>query len=170
MSEPTGVPANAIMANGIERGFAWQDDFALGDASMDAMHRQFVASVDALLSAAPASLGAALDDFERHARRHFGEEDEAMRASRYDAGGCHIDEHAAVLESLRQVQEKLAGGHCDVVRAFARALARWFPEHVRVMDQGLAQWLEQQRLGGAPIAIRRRTAGTSAPAPDEGRA
>jgi hemerythrin len=138
-------------------GFAWRDELVLGHPSMDATHREFVDCVDRLLRADDARLGAALDDFERHARRHFADEDDDMRASQYDAAGCHIDEHAAVLASLAQVRDMLSRGRPDVVRAFARELARWFPEHVQVMDQGLARWLAQQRLGGAPIAIRRPT-------------
>jgi hemerythrin len=145
------------MNDSIDRagGFAWRDDFVLGNPSMDATHREFVERVDRLLAADDARLGAALDDFEQHASRHFAEEDDEMRASRYDAAGCHIDEHAAVLDSLRQVRDMLVRGRLDVVRAFAAELARWFPEHVQDMDQGLARWLARQRLGGSPIAIRR---------------
>jgi hemerythrin len=50
----------------------------------------------------------------------------------------------------------LADGRTEVVRSFARALVDWFPEHVRVMDQGLARWLVQRKLGASPVVIRRR--------------
>jgi hemerythrin len=149
-------PADA--ASGVtQRRFAWRDDFTLGQPSMDDMHREFVDRVDRLLAADDTRLGAALDDFEQHAQRHFGEEDDDMRVSSYDAAGCHIDEHAAVLASLSQVKDMLVRGRFDVVRAFAVELARWFPEHVQVMDQGLARWLMQRRLGGSPITIQRRS-------------
>ncbi|CAL8479425.1 bacteriohemerythrin [Caballeronia sp. S22] len=137
-------------------GFTWQDDYALGHPTMDETHHEFVACVNALLTVDEAQLEHALDAFAKHARHHFGDEDDAMRDSVYGSAGCHIDEHAAVLRSLDDVRAMLAKGRMDVVRSFARALAEWFPEHVRVMDQGLARWLVQQKLGASPVVVRRQ--------------
>lgn len=135
----------------------WRDEFELGHEDMDATHREFVSCVDALLRAPDHELPARLDALAEHTKRHFAEEDEAMRRGAYNAGGCHVQEHAAVLKSLDEVRVALREGRPAVVRAFAEALADWFPEHARVMDLGLARWMVQQRLGGAPILIRRRT-------------
>jgi hemerythrin len=153
--------AFTVAASGThEQRFAWRYDFALGEPSMDDMHREFVDRVEALRAVDDAQLLAALNDFEEHAQRHFGEEDNDMRASSYDASGCHINEHAAVLSSLSKVRDMLIrDGRYDIVRAFVVELGRWFPEHVQVMDRGLARWLASKRLGGLPIAIRRRGAG-----------
>lgn len=109
-----------------------------------------------LLTAEDADLGDALAAFAGHAHSHFGDEDASMRETAYRSAGCHIDEHAAVLRSLDEVRAMLAQGRTDVVRSFARALVDWFPEHVRVMDQGLARWLIQQKLGASPVVIRRQ--------------
>ena len=138
-----------------ESHFAWREDYAIGHRGMDDTHHEFVECVQALLTVEDAHLAAALETFAGHAQRHFGEEDDAMRASAYGSAGCHIDEHAAVLRSVDEVRKALADGRTEVVRAFARALAQWFPEHVSVMDQGLARWLIQRELGGAPVVIRR---------------
>lgn len=138
-------------------GFTWRDDYALGHEGMDDTHREFVGCLDALLRVDDAQLAQALDDLAEHARRHFAEEDLAMQESAYGSAGCHVDEHAAVLKSVDEVRAALADGHPHVVRAFARALADWFPEHARVMDMGLARWLVQLRLGGSPVVIRRRS-------------
>lgn len=138
-------------------GFAWHDDYALGHQTMDETHQEFVACVHTLLTTEDDNLKKALEAFAEHAQSHFGEEDASMRETAYGSAGCHIDEHAAVLRSLDDVRAMLADGRTDVVRSFARALMDWFPEHVRVMDQGLARWLVQRQLGGAsPVVIRRR--------------
>lgn len=142
---------------GMARTFEWRDGFALGHHSMDETHREFVDCVVAMLRAQDdGALVAALAAFTEHAERHFAEEDQAMRDTVYGSAGCHIDEHAAVLASAREVRVALEQGHAHVVRAFAQALADWFPEHARVMDMGLARWLVQRRLGGAPVVIRPR--------------
>lgn len=146
---------NAVNAPHHMAGFAWDDAFAVGHGSMDDTHHEFVDCLDALLRASDAQQHAALNAFEDHARRHFLEEDQAMRASAYGSAGCHVDEHAAVLQSLDEVRAALAEGRHDVVRHFAQALADWFPRHAQVMDLGLARWLNQRRLGGAPVSIQK---------------
>lgn len=138
--------------------FVWREDFTLGHHAMDETHHEFVTCVNALLTAKDRQLEQALDAFEAHARRHFGEEDADMRETAYGSAGCHIDEHAAVLKSIDDVREMLARGRTEVVRTFGYALMDWFPEHVRVMDQGLASWLIQRKLGGSPVVIRRARA------------
>ena len=135
--------------------FIWDDAYALGHDQMDATHHEFVSCVDAILQAGDDDQAGALEDFAAHVRRHFEEEDGWMASTAYGNAGCHVDEHAAVLRSLDEVRAALAAGRHDVVRHFARALADWFPEHARVMDQGLARWLVERRLGGAPVVIRR---------------
>lgn len=136
--------------------FTWHDEFSVGHGEMDGTHREFVDCVDALLTVDDAGLGSALAAFEVHARQHFADEDRWMAQSAYDNARCHVDEHAAVLKSLQEVQAALAQGRHAVVRSFAVALADWFPEHARVMDQGLALWLTKQRLGGAPVQLQRK--------------
>lgn len=137
-------------------GFAWAEDYALGHQAMDETHHEFVACVHTLLTTGDENLESALETFAEHARRHFDDEDASMRETAYGSAGCHIDEHAAVLRSLDDVRAMLTNGRTEVVRSFARALVDWFPDHVRVMDQGLARWLVQRQLGASPVVIRRR--------------
>jgi len=136
--------------------FEWREEFSVGVTGMDDTHHEFVESVNAMLQAGDEGLAQALGAFIEHARSHFGQEDRDMRASAYESAGCHVDEHAAVLRSAEEVRLALEQGRPEVVRAFAQALADWFPEHARVMDLGLARWLVQRRLGGSPVVIRPR--------------
>jgi hemerythrin len=140
----------------LSHSFTWRDDYALGHQTMDETHHEFVKCVQTLLTTEDHHLANALEAFADHAYRHFSEEDAAMRETAYESAGCHIDEHAAVLRSLDEVRALLTQGQTEVVRSFARALADWFAEHVRVMDQGLARWLIQRQLGAAPVVIWRR--------------
>jgi hemerythrin-like metal-binding protein len=136
--------------------FEWRPEFDLGHVEMDETHHEFVECVQALLTCDDSQVGASLARFEDHARRHFAEEDRWMRTGDYPSAGCHVDEHAAVLRSVVQVRELAETGRVDVARALAKELARWFPEHAQVMDQGLARWLAQRQFGGAPMVIVRR--------------
>lgn len=133
----------------------WTDAFVLGHEPMDATHREFVDLVGALQTAPDDRLLARLAEFEAHARRHFGEEDRWMRETGFPPRDCHIDEHAAVLDSIVQVRAVAEQGDLAEVRRLAAALAGWFPGHADWLDSALAHWLCKRALGGKPVVLRR---------------
>ena len=135
--------------------FDWQSGFALGFAEMDDTHLEFVDLVDTLLTCGDAAVPAALRALGAHLEHHFEEERQWMLRAAFPSAQCHLDEHAEVLKSFGEVDEVVREGRLDVARAFARALAGWFPEHTQAMDMGLAKWMVKQRLGGEPLVIRR---------------
>ena len=141
-----------------QSGFDWDDRYLLGHNGMDDTHREFVALVDTLLKAPDAELGQALAAFAEHAVRHFEQEDGWMKGSDFPAADCHIDEHAKVLASVREVQQELAEGNVGLVRELAQALVDWFPGHADYMDSALAMWLVKRTHGGAPLVFRRDSA------------
>lgn len=145
---------------------AWSDRFLLGHGDMDDTHREFVACVAALQTAEDADLAERLAAFEAHAVEHFEQERRWMEATGFPATQCHVDEHAAVLRSVHEVQEMLRDGTAtQVARDLAQALADWFPRHADHMDASLSQWLIKRRHGGAPVVLRRRLNPADAPLP-----
>jgi hemerythrin len=136
--------------------FEWRPEFELGFTEMDETHHEFVECVQALMACDDERLPVALARFEDHARRHFDEENRWMAQTDYPSSGCHVDEHAAVLKSVAEVRSVVGEGRFAVARALAAELARWFPGHAQIMDQGLARWMVQRRLGGSPVVILRR--------------
>jgi hemerythrin len=134
----------------------WHDGLLLGHAEMDATHQAFAVCLHALQTAPDGSMEDALQAFERHARAHFGTEDAWMRETAFPARGCHIDEHAAVLASVRGVQRRVALGDFAVGRRLAAELQAWFPAHTQHLDAALSHWLCQRRLGGRPVVLKRR--------------
>lgn len=140
--------------------FTWDDRFVLGFGPMDAVHEEFVARVAALLAAADAELPALLETLAGHLQQHFGLEDEWMRETAFPPRDCHIDEHAAVLKSVREVQALLAepatlGRGCSAARGLAAALEDWFPGHADYLDSALAAWMCKRQHGGKPVVVRR---------------
>jgi hemerythrin len=150
-------PAASPVGDTVDAGacLAWTDAFVLGHDPMDATHREFVELVAALQTAPDAQLPALLEAFEAHARRHFGDEDRWMRETGFPPRDCHIDEHAAVLDSIVQVRAVAERGEAGEVRRLAAALADWFPGHADWLDSALAHWLCKRSLGGKPVVIRR---------------
>ena len=141
----------------------WHDGLLLGYAPMDAVHEEFVQAVQALQTAPDAELPARLQALAEHAVSHFGEEDRWMEDTQFPARECHINEHAAVMKSVREVQDLLAQGNTAVCRRLAGELAGWFPGHADYLDAALAHWMCKQRLGGKPVVIRRDLGSRLAP-------
>lgn len=134
----------------------WSDSLLLGYPSMDKTHESFVRTLQALRLAPDADLASALRNMLHHLEEHFEEEDRWMRETQFPPRDCHIDEHAAVLKSVREVLALVdQGGHEAVCRDLADELARWFPGHADYLDSALAAWMCKQRHGGKPVVIRR---------------
>ena len=99
-----------------------------------------------------------------HAERHFKQEADWMNSTNFPAAGCHIDEHDAVMKSVREVQELVRGDNprrFEIGRSLADELVRWFPGHADYLDSALSQWLSKKTHGGAPVVIRRNIAGSA---------
>ncbi len=137
---------------------AWSDRLLLGFPAIDDEHREFVACVAALQQADAATVAQRLDEFADHARRHFGSEDTWMLETAFPPRQCHIDEHAAVLKSVADVQALVAAGNTAIVQSLADELARWFPGHAEHLDSALAAWMCKQRFDAKPLVLRRGVA------------
>jgi len=164
----SGAPArdDAVADPAGGEALAWTDAFLLGHEPIDATHREFVAIVGALQAGTDERLPMLLAELEAHARRHFGDEDRWMLETDFPPRDCHIDEHAAVLRSIGEVREHVAGtGDAHEARRLADALAGWFPGHADWLDSALAHWLCKRAYGGKPVIVRRDLVGRRA---DEG--
>ncbi|WP_180684430.1 bacteriohemerythrin [Tepidicella baoligensis] len=155
---------NPIPTPAPEGPLHWHDGLLLGYQPMDDVHHEFVSVVSALQNASDADLASCLDAVVDHAQRHFDDENRWMVETQFPARECHIDEHAAVLASLHEVQQLAAKGDTSHCRRLADELARWFPGHADYLDSALAHWMCKQRLGGKPVVIRRDLASSRPPA------
>lgn len=143
---------------------SFQSSLIVGDPAMDRDHATLHALIAALPAAAPEAMMEALDALRSHAAQHFASEDADLRRIGDPNASCHLDEHAAVLASLQEVRAVLADASVEaaakerLVRRLATQLADWLPEHVQVMDAGVAATRTRERLGGVPVLISRRPA------------
>lgn len=135
--------------------FSWSDAYVMGFGPMDTTHEEFVACVSAVLSASDAQMPAAMQALLEHTEAHFAAEDTWMTETEFPARECHMNEHAAVLTSVREVLALVQQGRADIGRDLARELAKWFPGHTDYLDSALSHWMCKQTLGGKPVVIRR---------------
>lgn len=136
----------------------------LGDPGLDQDHAELQRLIDQLLKADAAQAPAALDALKAHAATHFAMEDGELQRIGDSNASCHLDEHAAVLRSLDEVRALLERPDPprDMVLRLGVELLRWLPEHVQVMDAGIAAVRTRERFGGVPVQITRRGVGSAA--------
>jgi hemerythrin len=139
--------------------FRWKDDYLLGYVPMDDTHREFVEHLNALLTCADPDLAGRLEAFAKHADAHFADENAWMEKTDFPPKQCHVDEHAAVMQSVYQVLEVVRQGDVAEGRRLAAALADWFPGHAFHLDSALAHWMVKRSYGGKPVVLRRNVAG-----------
>jgi hemerythrin len=152
---------DSTKASPAEGASTWSDEFLLGFDPMDEVHEEFVHLVNGMLIAPQAELRSNLQQLATHLERHFALEDGWMQETEFPPRECHMNEHAAVMRSVREVQALLASAdepieHADATaRSLALALQDWFPGHATHLDSALAHWMCKQRHGGAPVVLRR---------------
>lgn len=127
----------------------------LGYGPMDRIHAEF----DELLVRANAATQQdwveLLEAIDAHLREHFEAEDRWMRETDFPPRDCHIDEHAAVLNSSGEVLALARRGNFDAAPSFVAELARWFPGHATYLDSALAAWMCKRQYGGKPLVLHR---------------
>ncbi len=90
-----------------------------------------------------------------HLEAHFDSENKLMVETDFPPRQCHMDEHNAVLNSVRQVAIELQLGNTSLCRRLLEELSQWFPKHTQHLDSALAHWAGKSRLDGKPIIIKR---------------
>jgi hemerythrin-like metal-binding protein len=142
---------------GAAPSFVWSDARLVGFGPMDSTHEEFYKVAFDLLTSNKDTAREQIAAFELHALDHFEQEASWMRSTGFPGTDCHLDEHAAVLQSTRQVREGFAAREIDLatVHEFALQLFAWFPGHADYMDSALASWMTQKTRGGRPVVLRR---------------
>ena len=121
----------------------WDDHLVLDRGVMDDTHREFIGLLNRLAEAPDNEMPELLDEFIKHTEAHFGQEEAWMEALQFPPLGCHRTEHEGVLEIMREVRKRIAGGETHFGEVLARAVAEWFPLHAGSMDVVLALYMQQ---------------------------
>lgn len=121
----------------------WSDQYELGVPQMDRNHQEFAQLQCELVQAGDDRFLALLDAFIAHTEDHFAQENAWMEASGFPPIHCHRGEHDRVLEVLRDVRKRAAGGDIALGRTLANELAPWFDAHAATMDAALAYFIKQ---------------------------
>lgn len=138
-----------------DQSLQWHDQFLLGYTPIDEVHQEFVDLIGQMQRAEEAALPDLLDRFAMHLRQHFEMENDWMVTTEFPPRECHMDEHAAVMASVEEVQALLVQGDVAICHDLVAQLAQWFPQHADQLDSALAHWMFSRTMGGKPVVLRR---------------
>jgi hemerythrin len=119
-------------------------ELRLGDARTDATHLEMLEIVRDVRLASGASKEARYFELVAHTAEHFAQEERWMLATGIDAGHCHFNQHADVLQVLKEVERLTRAGDTQYIDRATDALLEWFVPHALSMDAGLVTHLQQQ--------------------------
>lgn len=130
--------------------YDWNDErHALGVATMDATHREFLELARAIESGPPAEFAARFEELVEHTRAHFAAEEALMRETACPGLREHEADHGRVLGDLGRFLQSVAKGRPAMARAYiASGLSEWFDLHVATMDAQLAAHLNARQHAG----------------------
>jgi hemerythrin len=124
-------------------GFMWRESYSVGNAVIDAEHRELFARAHAFFEAvaktkkSDCALG--LLEYTRH---HFDQEEALMREAAYADISVHAEQHNQLIDKLNVVVEKLANDTLEPseLKAF---LSAWLLGHIVTFDARLCAFLKQ---------------------------
>lgn len=115
---------------------------AVGDASIDSDHQEFVALLNRLDAASDADFPALFQQLFEHTEQHFAMENQLMLEYGFPAETEHKGEHNRVLGEFKQFKSRVDKGLIPFGRAFVKErLPQWFQLHITTMDSALAAYI-----------------------------
>lgn len=137
-------------------------DLHTGDARMDQTHDEFLAMLDEMRATDAAAQLPLFEHLIAHTEAHFAQEERWLQAVGFAAQNCHAMQHGAVLNTLREVQQRARQGDLALIAHMVDALAEWFPQHAASMDAGLALHMREAGYDSAREAFSGERAFTPA--------
>ena len=126
---------------------AWSDDFATGNAGIDADHRRLLALFNEFSLAVNAGKGEAvirgvLDDLVDYTHYHFAREELPMQESDYPDYARHKKMHDTFIRQVDDVGNHLSVG-TELGAFLLSFLAKWLSGHILGADRHLGRYLER---------------------------
>ncbi len=124
---------------------AWDSSLEVGNAIIDADHKETVELLAEAAQASDAELPAHFKTFAQHLREHLAREEELMHQYGFPPTPIHVHEHNRVRLELEGIEKRMAMGNLALVRGYLTEIVPdWFVNHKNTMDSATASWIRSQ--------------------------
>lgn len=119
----------------------WKDSYEIGDAVIDAEHKQLFRLANQFLAAGGQAVQqAAAMQLYKHAREHFEHEENLMRVVKFPDVKAHTERHNQMIAQLNDVSRGIGQGVLDG-QALHALMRDWAMNHVAHDDVKLITYL-----------------------------
>ena len=124
----------------------WNDSCSVGNADIDAQHKQLFVVIDELQGAmktgqSKAILGRTLDKLVDYTVKHFAYEQALLAQKGYRESGAHKSVHDQFTARIRKFQMENNAGSLGVSVELMDMLRKWLVEHIQGSDMKYAREL-----------------------------
>lgn len=124
----------------------WNDELALGIASIDAQHRDLLDRVNLLHDQLgnPKAAGDILEDLVDATMNHFIAEEELLKRHGYAQADAHTSAHSGHTGKLVQLLDQFQADAAAMNQASLSTLKDWLTQHILVDDKACAAFLQSK--------------------------
>jgi hemerythrin-like metal-binding protein len=127
----------------------WNDELSIGINSIDEQHKKLINMInalnDALLSGqANQALSEIFDELAVYTVEHFGYEEELFAQYGYSESQVHKNEHSALIEQVKNLQQKVKNGDFMISVEVMHFLKDWLIQHILKTDKAYAGFLKEK--------------------------
>ena len=128
--------------------FEWTQDYSVSIQRFDSDHKKLISLANELNDAMAAKRGRfvtghILRELDGYARRHFADEEEAMRQAGYAGLQEHLSEHREIEAKVAKFQEEYLAGSAVVSIYLLYFLRDWLQRHLLETDRKYAEPLRR---------------------------
>ncbi|WP_210396335.1 bacteriohemerythrin [Motiliproteus sediminis] len=126
--------------------YLWRDEYAMGDAEVDAQHRKLFALLDQLYEAVCVgegqdAVGGVLEELLAYTREHFHQEEVVMREIQYPGLEQHQREHEKLMAEVRHQLETFRRGERIVSIELLEFMNNWLGNHILKSDRLVSDFI-----------------------------
>jgi len=130
--------------------FQWTPDYAVGIEEIDREHQQLFVLAEGMHRAmfdgrGKEFLQSLLRDLVQYTDYHFSHEERLMEGMDYPDLGAHRQQHQALKDKVRAMQERSASGEITMTIEVAHFLVAWLKQHTVASDRRLGPYLKAGR-------------------------
>lgn len=131
---------------------AWRDELNIGVETVDRQHQELVRSLNEFLEACTQQKGKekveeTLEFLIGYTVRHFRDEEELMKESRYPVYADHKREHDQFVQEIGELRQQIRDKGASVLTTIKlnRTLVDWLIRHIQKNDQQFGDFLHTQK-------------------------
>lgn len=127
----------------------WKPEYSVSIESIDNQHRSLVAIIGhlqtAMLEGRTNQIIAPLfNAMNQYTKFHFEYEEQLMAENGYPGLSAHREEHALLVEQLKDLEMKYVNGSLHAGAPLMQFLRNWLLEHICAHDKGYSAFLREK--------------------------